>query len=92
MTEASRNQSNAITFSPAVLMLYKKCPITDKMKYEWTLSVSHILNVQPQITIKQIQVYLHLLSFTCIPTETFNSVASAKIQSKKLYKYTFFFP
>lgn len=34
MTEASRNQSNAITFSPAVLMLYKKCPITDKMKYE----------------------------------------------------------
>lgn len=36
MTEASRNQSNAITFSPAVLMLYKNFPITDKMKYKWT--------------------------------------------------------
>lgn len=36
MTKASQNECNAITFSPAVLRLYKNCPITDKMKYKWT--------------------------------------------------------
>ena len=52
--------------------------------------MSHVLNVKPEITIKQIQVSFHSLVLTCIPTETFNSEAPAKIESEKSYQYAFF--
>lgn len=53
--------------------------------------MSHILNVKPEITLQEIQVSSHSLVFTCIPTETFNSEAPAKVQSENPYKYAFFF-